>query len=57
MAEEPIQPSPRTDEEQLIRRLVQAANITEDQARELITVLGYDWASLIREARILSRKA
>ena len=49
MAEEPIQPSPRTDEEQLIRRLVQAANITEDQARELITVLGYDWASLIRK--------
>lgn len=54
--DEPIQP-PRTDEEALIRRLVKAANITEDQARELVTALGYDWSSLIREARLLTRKS
>ncbi|WP_167480845.1 hypothetical protein [Mesorhizobium waimense] len=40
----------------LVRRLVNEAGITEEQARELITFLGYDWASLIREARFLVGK-
>jgi hypothetical protein len=40
----------------VVRRLVKESGITEQQARELITFLGYDWASLMREARILTGK-
>jgi hypothetical protein len=40
----------------VVRRLVKESGITEKQARELITFLGYDWASLMREARILAGK-
>ncbi|MBE1205945.1 hypothetical protein [Aminobacter carboxidus] len=38
------------------RRLMKEGNVTEEQARQLIAVLGYDWSSLMREARILARK-
>jgi hypothetical protein len=40
----------------IVQRLVKEAGITEEQARDLIAVLGYSWASLIREARFLTRK-
>jgi len=43
--------------ESLVRRLVNEVDITEEQARELIVFLGYDWSSLLREARILGKKS
>jgi polyhydroxyalkanoate synthesis regulator phasin len=39
--------------ELLIPRLVKAAEISEEQARELVEMLGTDWPSLLREARFL----
>jgi len=33
-----------------VERLVKATGISEAEARELISFLGYDWASLMREA-------
>ena len=36
-------------------RLVDATGITEAQARDLISVLGNNWPSLIREANLLLR--
>jgi hypothetical protein len=46
---------PPATTEGLVRRLAGESGITEEQARELIALLGYDWASLIREARLLIR--
>jgi hypothetical protein len=40
----------------IVRRLVKDADITEEQARELIALLGSNWPSLMREARFLVRK-
>ncbi|MER8694635.1 hypothetical protein NKI77_18820 [Mesorhizobium opportunistum] len=40
-----------------VERLVKEAGITEDQARELIVFLGNNWASLVREARLLRKSA
>ncbi|TIO04690.1 MAG: hypothetical protein E5X88_30795 [Mesorhizobium sp.] len=40
----------------IVQRLVKEAGVTEQQARDLIAVLGYSWASLIREARFLTKK-
>ena len=42
--------------ENIVQRLAKEAQITEEQARELIALLGYNWASLMREARFLTRK-
>jgi hypothetical protein len=43
--------------EGLVRRLVRESGITEEQARELVALLGpHNWPSLMREARILVRK-
>lgn len=39
--------------ELLIPRLVRVAEISEEQARELVEMLGTDWPSLLREARFL----
>ncbi|TJW59900.1 MAG: hypothetical protein E5X43_38445 [Mesorhizobium sp.] len=55
MADGPDKPPSAPDRLSLVQRLVKEANITEEQARELIALLGY-WASLIREARFLTRK-
>jgi hypothetical protein len=38
-----------------VRRLVEETGISKDQARELIEMIGTDWASLLREARFLKR--
>jgi hypothetical protein len=46
----------RPSDDSIVQRLVKEAGITEEQARDLIAVLGYGWASLIREARFLTRK-
>lgn len=43
-------------DDSIVQRLVKEANITEEQARELIALLGLDWPSLMREARFLTRK-
>jgi hypothetical protein len=43
-------------DDSIVQRLVKEANITEEQARELIALLGPDWPSLMREARFLTRK-
>ncbi|WP_164778046.1 hypothetical protein [Mesorhizobium sp. M7A.F.Ca.US.006.01.1.1] len=40
-----------------VERLVKEAGITEDQARELIVFLGLNWASLVREAKLLRKSA
>ncbi|WP_292121046.1 hypothetical protein [Mesorhizobium sp.] len=37
----------------LVRRLVKEADISENQARELIELIGTDWSSLLREGRFL----
>lgn len=36
-----------------VMRLVREIGVTEAQAWELVTLLGTDWGSLIREAKIL----
>lgn len=36
-------------------RLVKETGITETQARDLIHLIGHDWPSLIREAKILAK--
>lgn len=36
-----------------VRRLVQETGITEAQAWELVAMLGPNWSSLIREAKVL----
>jgi hypothetical protein len=48
--------TPSAPDNSVVRRLVREANITEEQARELIALLGSDWPSLMREARFLTRK-
>lgn len=43
--------TPEVDE--LVRRLVERTGITETQALELVALLGLNWASLMREAKVL----
>ena len=44
----------RTSEvDELVRRLVATTGITETQALELVALLGLNWASLMREAKVL----
>ena len=40
----------------MLYRLMKDTHITEDQARELIALIGPEWSSLVREARILASK-
>lgn len=40
----------------VVQRLVAETGITEGQAAYLISALGTDWASLVREARIMKRR-
>jgi hypothetical protein len=39
-----------------IQRLVKETGITEAEASNLLTLLGSDWSSLVREARLLKPK-
>ncbi len=41
--------------ELLAGRLAEDADITEDEARELIDLIGTDWNSLLREAHFLKK--
>jgi hypothetical protein len=44
----------KSDEiEILVQRLAREMSIEEDEARELIGLIGTDWPSLLREARFL----
>ena len=40
----------------LIQRLVKETGITEAEASDLLSLLGTDWSSLVREAHILKKK-
>lgn len=40
----------------LINRLVRETGVTEAEASDLITMLGVDWSSLVREARLQKSK-
>lgn len=42
-------------EASLARRLALEIGITEPQAAELVAVLGANWSSLVREARVILR--
>jgi hypothetical protein len=39
--------------EAVIRRLVRETGITIDQARFLVSILGNEWPSLVREAHLI----
>ncbi|MBT1157250.1 hypothetical protein J1C56_16760 [Aminobacter anthyllidis] len=39
-----------------VQRLAKETNITEEQARKLIALIGYEWSSLVREATLLAKK-
>ncbi|RVD57595.1 hypothetical protein EN828_05525 [Mesorhizobium sp. M2D.F.Ca.ET.185.01.1.1] len=43
-------------DESLIAKLVREAGITEQQASELVRLIGTDWESLLREARFLKKR-
>ncbi len=42
--------------EPMIQRLVTETGISEAQARELVLLMGLNWASLIREARLINKR-
>jgi len=54
MVDEQGRPPAATDD--MARRLARETGITEAQARELIDFLGLNWASLLREARMLKNR-
>ena len=39
----------------MAQRLIKETGITETEAAYLISVLGTDWSSLVREARVIRR--
>ncbi|TIV87247.1 MAG: hypothetical protein E5V93_03010 [Mesorhizobium sp.] len=43
----------KVDSRLLAGKLAKEVGITEAQARELIHMIGFDWTSLVREARFL----
>jgi hypothetical protein len=48
---------PRKPDASVVLRLIEDTGITEDQARELIALIGaQNWSSLVREAHMLKRK-
>lgn len=51
-------PDPPTDamRKATIRRLVSEIGLSESEAIDLVRVLGTDWSSLVREARLLRSK-
>lgn len=55
MAEDLDKPT-LSDNNFTLRRLINETGITNAQATELISLLGLNWSSLVREARILNQK-
>ena len=39
----------------VMRRLVKETGITEAEAQDLVVLVGINWSSLVREARLLRR--
>ena len=54
MPDEPDKPSAMNGP--VIQRLVKETGITHEQARDLVFLLGLNWSSLVREARLLKPK-
>jgi len=49
--------APQTPEARAtVERLMRETGITEAEARDLVTLLGADWSSLIREANVLKKR-
>jgi hypothetical protein len=48
--EKTVPDASQTNRQAMIDRLVRETGITETEARELVSLLGTDWSSLIREA-------
>jgi hypothetical protein len=46
----------KSDVELLALRLAKDSDISEEDARELIRLIGTDWTSLVREARFLKSR-
>jgi hypothetical protein len=40
----------------LIQRLVKETSVTEAEASDLVTMLGMNWPSLVREAQLLKKR-
>ncbi|RWB77133.1 MAG: hypothetical protein EOQ50_09465 [Mesorhizobium sp.] len=38
----------------VVQRLVRETGISEAQARELVRLIGLDWSSLVREAKLIA---
>ena len=47
---------PNADSDFIARRLADETGITYAQAKELVDLLGLNWPSLLREARMLNPK-
>ena len=47
---------PESGQQFLARRLMEETGRTEEQARDLVALLGYEWPSLLREAHLLAKK-
>jgi hypothetical protein len=38
----------------VVKRLVRETGVSEAQARELVRLIGLDWSSLVREAKLIA---
>lgn len=50
MTERDNNPTPQD----VVKRLVRETGISEAQARELVHLIGLDWSSLVREAKLIA---
>jgi hypothetical protein len=55
MPEEPGKPS-GLEHEGIVRRLMAETGIPEAEASDLISLLGANWPSLVREARVIAKR-
>ena len=55
MSDEPDKPNAMNG--LVIQRLLLETGITHGEARELVALLGLNWSSLMREAKLLRRKS
>ena len=52
MADDPKTVDPRAE---FVRKLARETGVSEAQVRDLISMVGYDFSSIVREARILKQ--
>ena len=55
MAEKPAKLN-STERERLVRRLILETGVAEAQALDLISLLGTNWSSLVREAEVIAKR-